>query len=194
MRLLLVVTPASPWSLYQLAVWPGAIELNAQEVALQPVAQDERQANASRLAPRPPVAESPGEHEPTTGPVSLPIVPEPPQRQPAREGTDQERAATASNASASTSLTRLSLNQWLACLWFVGLLVFTAHLLWAFITLRHKLSRCQPIQDEATLRSLEAVRQKLGLKRRIELLVTAEPISPCVVVLGGHGWLCRSSR
>ncbi len=178
-RMLLIVAPASSWSLYQLAYWPGPEALAAPQVALQTTAQAGRPTADPQLTGR--AADVSDESDLARGPWTPAVETAPPELLPSSDKLHRDRATVAAPARGWLAIASLTLNQWLAVVWFAGVLMLSGRLLWTYLLLRRKLARCQPVQDEATLVSLESVRQLLGLRRRVELLVTAEPISPCVV-------------
>jgi beta-lactamase regulating signal transducer with metallopeptidase domain len=177
-RMLLIVAPVSSWSLYQFARWDSG-QAAAHIARLQPTAADEPADVEIPLvkdaAPYPPAADddlaggNPSSAVEKTITAPSPAIDEP------------QRAPAIASATETPATATLTLGQWLAIVWFLGMLVFGGRLLWAYFALRRKLARCEPVQDEAILRALASTQQKLGIRRHVGLLVTAEPISPCVV-------------
>jgi|GEM_PF-1418997 len=177
-RLLLIAAPASSWSLYQFAEWPSPAE--QLHPAEETVTLAETDAPGDLERPLIPEMNHPAAAAESREPVSSALVPLAVSRQPIEEPTDNNQRS-AQPTTASVWFPSFSLRQVLAIAWLVGAAGLFGQLIWAYTVLQKKLARCQPVQDEAIQESLRAVRKKLGFKRQVELLVTAEPISPCVV-------------
>jgi beta-lactamase regulating signal transducer with metallopeptidase domain len=65
--------------------------------------------------------------------------------------------------------------------WIAGCLACVVRLLWAALALRRRLRVCRPVTDAAVLNLLETTSRDFRLRRSPALLVTPEPISPCLV-------------
>jgi len=175
-RLLFIATPASPWSVFNLARWnpvPSA----------RPLA--ERPANAS-FTPVPYTADSPtGQHDtnvelprsadaapdstlaPMSAPADLPAV---------SSGTAQESIPSIKVLFDAVWNTRI-----LSSIWLAGCSLLGLRLLATALVLRRRLSGCRAVTDTAILNLLETARRQIGLKRTPALLVTPECVSPCIV-------------
>jgi beta-lactamase regulating signal transducer with metallopeptidase domain len=176
-RMLLLVAPVSSWSLYRFARWDFG-QAETQVTNLRPAATDELAAIETPPATIPVASPPKGHDKLADGNPALASQTTPLPSQTNAETQPQRTLPATSETPATAMLTHA---QWLAIGWFLGTLVFGGRLLWAYFALRRKLARCQPVQDEALLRTLESTQRTLGIRRRIDLLVTAEPISPCVV-------------
>jgi beta-lactamase regulating signal transducer with metallopeptidase domain/5-hydroxyisourate hydrolase-like protein (transthyretin family) len=175
-RLLLVATPASPWSVFNLAPW------NPQAGA-RPTAQ--RAADAA-LPPAPHRADSTTARDKPSGESPRAAAPAP-ESLPARVTILAEspsvapRAAVESAPSPAGRLDAVFLTRALSATWLAGCLLLGVRLLTTALVLRRRLSACRPVTDAALLELLESSRRRIGLQRTPALLVSPECLSPCVV-------------
>jgi beta-lactamase regulating signal transducer with metallopeptidase domain/5-hydroxyisourate hydrolase-like protein (transthyretin family) len=175
-RLLVVATPTSPWSLFNLARWNP-------EAGAPPTAP--RHAEATL----PPV---PHRSDGTAGPYDATM------ESPRAAGGDAAPALTQAPAPAETPSNSCAtaneltppdeglfdavfLTRLLSSLWLAGCLLLGLKLLATALVLRRRLSACRPVTDAAILQLLESCRRRLGLQRTPALLVTPECLSPCIV-------------
>jgi beta-lactamase regulating signal transducer with metallopeptidase domain len=175
-RLLFVATPASPWSVFNLARWnPGAHSL--------PIARHEADATSTPL-PHKLDAAAGADGSNVGSPRVADAAPEfpaarvgtPPEMPSAPSGIAMESTPTIKGRNDAVSVTRVLSSIWLAGSLLVALkLLATAHLL------RRRLSACRPVMDAALLDLLDACRRRIGLERTPALLVTPEFLSPCIV-------------
>jgi beta-lactamase regulating signal transducer with metallopeptidase domain len=181
-RFLLLLAPASPWSLFHLAQWP-TVAMTPPTASIGPLAPTDQPSPVVAVAPcsSPAISSSPA-----SGSVLPPASSQPPV--PAAESAHQalEHDAVGPNSNALQRLQPagqrgFSIGDWLALTWLSGCVFFAGRLLIAFFSLRRQFARCQPVRDGTILGLLESVRRDLGLRRPVGLFVTADPISPCVV-------------
>ncbi len=183
----LLWTPGSPWSLFRLAPWQDGAGQTAIAVIDLPM-----------VAPVPrPIERRSGEAAPSTPPASMPLVPaarspviSPPSDASMAEVTAESPSLSFAVPGTRTAGTesqrpvvsaRRSLGEWLAGAWLVGCVLCGGYVLLSLISLRRQIKRCRPVRDGAVLDLLESARHDVGLWRGAKLLVTADPISPCVV-------------
>ncbi len=180
LRFLFVVTPGSPWSVFNLVQtesrpertevfapaprW-GEIGGTLTEIGTQPTAfshqrSDNQQPELTGKPQRADIADS--EPEPILSGAPT-VSSEPPLHTP------------------SSAERRFSMGQLLICCWVVGCLLCIVRLLAAALALRRRLRVCRPVTDATVLDLLETTRRDLGLRRTPILFVTPEPISPCLV-------------
>lgn len=179
-RLLLVVTPVSPWSVFNLT--PGnarpfvrQFAKSDSEVQHSPNARTLDSVDGQANRPRETGWEAPSAGSADT--VSL-------ARQPrAADVSPPVVSATIRHAdSISSSAARGPLPiQIFSAIWLAGCLVFGLRLLSAALLLRRCLSACRPVKDAVLLNLLETARLRLGINRAPALFVTPEAISPCIV-------------
>ncbi|HZL90482.1 MAG TPA: M56 family metallopeptidase, partial [Pirellulaceae bacterium] len=175
-RLLLVTTPVSPWSLFNLVRWNP--EASAQRIA-------QHRADAT-FTPVPRGSEA------TTGAYETKVAPSraagsAPESSMAQAGAPPEMPAISSGTAMGTTRSSILLfdaaliTRILSSIWLAGCLLLGLKLLATALVLRRRLSACRPVTDAAILELLETSRRKLGLKRTPALLVTPESLSPCIV-------------
>lgn len=178
-RLLLVTTPPSPWSAFNLV---GLIpEVSPQRVF--PLTASSARESVAGAADR--------QAEPLAGRTATTI------QSPRDVGATVHFAAPDNKARTSLSHIAdippraaaaldqqpgaLPLLRIVTSVYLAGCLLFGLQLLGAALVLRRRLSVCRPVTDAAALTVLEMSCQRIGLKRRPGLLVTPESISPCIV-------------
>lgn len=175
-RLLLVITPASPWSAFNLvsrrteagprpivAHQTGETSTPAPESPASTAIFHQTSEPSSRVADfRPERPQSPAMVPPQTAPTSpVSAIGSPP---PVEDLFD------------ASAITRI-----LSSVWLAGCAVLALKLLATAMTLRRRLSACRPVADTAVLDVLEACRRGFGLERAPALLVTPECLGPCIV-------------
>jgi beta-lactamase regulating signal transducer with metallopeptidase domain len=179
-RLLVVATPASPWSAFnavrlipQMRARPIALHEPGPKPAPHAKADDrDDQPGNGRLLTQTQLPRNvepvPRFRAPSTGApaVDLPV--------PAETGRDTVPAMGSS--SRVPTIARI-----LSSVWLAGSLFFGLHLLGAALVLRRRFSACRPVTDAAVLSELHSACQQIGLKRRPGLLVTPQLISPFIV-------------
>lgn len=180
-RLLVVATPVSPWSLFNLVPTQAEVHVPAA------------------LEPGSPAPFSPPSYEPAAAPVPA-VATEAP-------GTDLEalqrpefsintarttpgeanqpapssiESAVATAAPGIRFDVRLLL-QMLSAVWLIGCLALGLRLAAAALLLRRRLARCRPVSDPALLQMLQTACRRLGVRRVPALVVTPESLSPCLV-------------
>jgi beta-lactamase regulating signal transducer with metallopeptidase domain len=180
-RLLVVVTPVSPWSIFNLA--PG----NSQQIVRRDAKPDagvnqppdsqraehavDQQTNWQREpdleAPQVPNLDSESlARDAGAVNVSPPVAPKP--------------AYHAASGESFASLAPLAVRT-LTALWLAGCLVSGLRLLAASRILQRRLSACRAVQDGAVLKLLESARLQVGIVQTPALFVTPEAVSPCIV-------------
>lgn len=177
LRLLVIITPATSWSAFNLAAAHRAADV--QEMAFR----DDLQ-HAGRLIGDVP---QPGPKEEIARP--LPILLTPVLAAPAA-ASPVPAAAPAQIAAKQAVPPGWRLPAPWICfsfVWLAGCAVVSVRLAAAGAVLRQRLRACRAVKDVAVLEMLRALCGQLGLNRLPELLVTAEPISPCIV----GTWRCR---
>jgi len=183
-RFLVLVVPASPWSMFQVAAWPqwsDRVEMaDAAMPAAGPTSNHDLPPEPAATAPSKAIANEPNAPTPVGAePVRLAEPIAPVATAAASPALPSENTSSGDSVSLVGSLS-LSPGQWLAILWLIGFALACGHLLWACRALRRMIAHCQRAEDEAILSLLEAVRRDLGLRRPVQLLITPNPISPCV--------------
>jgi beta-lactamase regulating signal transducer with metallopeptidase domain len=178
-RLLVVATPASPFSAFNLARSHPQLE---KRVA----ATDENTVSSSRPLQDDPTngrAVGPQEIEPRSAQVAMgqPTIPARQIDAPPATSTGMIRNAAERTPLLDSIFANLSIRQVLSSLWLAGCLVVVFHLSGTAIVLRRRLAACRPVTDAAVLQLLETVRLRMGLKRAPALIVTPASISPSIV-------------
>src|SRR5262249_16726101 len=91
------------------------------------------------------------------------------------------RVATAAEATPPSRPRSDRIERLLPAVWLAGCLVFALRLLATAVALRRRLSACRAVTGAAVLELLTASCRSIGLKGVPRLLVTPEPVSPCIV-------------
>ncbi|TWT31546.1 M56 family metallopeptidase [Blastopirellula retiformator] len=170
LRLVCVVTPASPWSLFNLTRWETAEP--AQVVQQEPPRVVTVRAPVGQ-SPAPPIDEPP----PTEN-LADPASP----AKPSEAALSPFPVADSPAAPPQTSWFDFGdLVGWLSLIWLLGVVISVAQLALASWLLRRRLSACRPIEDSVLLARYDEICRQVGLRRLPQLLVTPEPLSPCVV-------------
>ncbi len=174
-RLLVVATPVSPWSLFNLvptqaevrvpaALEPGsaaplgpyssepAVATAAPATDLQPAQRIEFSNNAAGTTPNEANRAAPSPAEPL-----------------------------AVTATRSVRFDARLLMPILSAVWLIGCLALGLRLATAALLLRRRLAKCRPVTDPVLLKMLEATGRRLGVRRVPSLVVTPESLSPCLV-------------
>jgi bla regulator protein blaR1 len=175
-RLLVVATPVSPWSVFNLARWDsGADE--------RPIAWGETVAPVATIPPGPDATPSPGEldgESPRVGDsAAAPGVAR--VLAPTEALSPSPETVPVGTPPGEGRFDAVFLTRALSSLWLAGCLVLGLKLLVTALVLRRRLSACRPVTDASVRGLLEATRRRLGLKRTPALLVTPEGLSPCLV-------------
>ena len=178
-RLLLVVTPASPWSIFNFA--PGMPPASAWQTAGAESGMTRAPGpDAFQQAVRPM-----GQWRETD--LDEPLVATSSPAATVRETGVAAVAPPAASAAvdavppASSRESRgLLVARIVSLLWLAGCFVFGLKLLGAARVLQRRLAACRPVTDAAVLELLETARLRIGLRRAPTLLVTPESVSPCV--------------
>jgi beta-lactamase regulating signal transducer with metallopeptidase domain/5-hydroxyisourate hydrolase-like protein (transthyretin family) len=175
-RLLLVATPVSPWSLFNLVRWHS-------EASAWPIAQREVDAattpvphgSDSTAGPHETSLEQPGvaDSGPEPAPAQVSTSVETPTTS---SGSALERTSPGNSLFDAVLITRI-----LSSFWLAGCLLLGLKLLATALVLRRRLSACRTVTDAAVLETLESSRHRIGIKRAPALLVTPECLSPCIV-------------
>jgi len=178
-RLLLVTTPASPWSAFNL------VQFVQQVSALGGAPQRARQETAAEYrAPdrgaQPTIGRSRAELQPqrdvrVSASFVAPDLSAPPTPSHAAE------IAPTSVSSVDRQTRALPLNRALTAVYLAGCLLVGLQLLGAALVLRRRLSLCRAVTDPAVLTVLETACQQVKIRRLPALLVTPESMSPCIV-------------
>jgi beta-lactamase regulating signal transducer with metallopeptidase domain/5-hydroxyisourate hydrolase-like protein (transthyretin family) len=188
-RLLLVVTPVSPWSLFNLARWnPEGGQPVGRQVAETERATNSQQADSSWTGANRRSAEEieTRRNIPAKREVSPAMRKASPVTSIIAVGTAIESPRPCGgwfrfpNLMQSLSVPSLSV-QYLSILWLAGCLASGLQLSASAVALRRRLAVCRPVTDGAVLDLLDDLRQRIGLKRSPALLVTPESVSPCFV-------------
>lgn len=175
-RLLLVATPASPWSAFNLVRW------NPPSQA-QPIALRQTVANLAPVTPTSQATSGPHEINIESPPVSE-SAPEPSiaaESAPSHEQSLSTAAAVERTPTIASLPDATLLMRSLTACWLAGCLFLALKLLASMFILRRRLLACRPVTDEALLELLESACRRMGLKRTPALLVTPECVSPCIV-------------
>ncbi len=172
-RFLIVVTPVSPWSIFNLARWERAQSMqsadqcesvpNIGEIPMQMTKQQrlshESMDRAEPAAQMPTVVNN---SAPIFNPLATPLAAsEPTTRKPIWSALPWARI--------------------LSCVWLVGCVAFALRLTALAISLRRRLAAARIVSDADVLELFETVRQRFGVRKLPELLVSPEPISPFLV-------------
>jgi beta-lactamase regulating signal transducer with metallopeptidase domain len=175
-RLLFVVTPVSPFSVFNLVRWnPQAnarpIEEREADATFKPVPH----GSGSTTVPNQTNLESPrvADSAPQSSRMQVSAPPDTPS---ISSGTAMELTPSVKGLFDRVLIARI-----LSSFWLAGCLFFGLKLLATVVILRRRLSACRPVTDGALLNFLEASRRRIGLKRAPVLLVTPESQSPCIV-------------
>lgn len=178
MRLLLVATPGSPWSMFHLARWNS-------EATARPILPHDAEP---KLAPVPLWYESSSvpntrdeRPEASRAVESAPELSLTPPAVPARKPIAASHATTQSTTPVENRFYIRSITRILSSIWVAGCLLFGLRLLLMALVLRRRLSACRPVTDAAVLDVLETCRRRIGLKQTPALLVTPGCLSPCIV-------------
>ena len=175
-RLLVVATPVSPWSIFNLVRWnPKA---NARPIARReadPTFTPVPHRSDSTTGPYETNVESPrfADSAPASSTAQVSAPPEPPS---IASGTAMELTPSIKALFDAVVITRILSSSWLA-----GCLLLGLKLLATALILHRRLSACRPVTDAALLELLETSRCRIGLKRTPALLVTPECLSPSIV-------------
>lgn len=179
-RLLVVVTPGSSWSVFNVVSWPGdRPQAPATQAArIEPSRALVREAPLDRRTPV----------DQETEPVAA-FTPAAPVDEPQRSEATAPRAlpavpvAVAEDATAKRSdkTRRTSLPRALAAIWLAGSVLCVLRLLASAVVLRRRMAACREVHDASVLSLLEATCRQIGLARRPKLMVTPEAVSPCLV-------------
>jgi beta-lactamase regulating signal transducer with metallopeptidase domain/5-hydroxyisourate hydrolase-like protein (transthyretin family) len=175
-RLLVVATPGSPWSVFNLVRWDP-------QASARLIPQRTDDASFTQV---------PHRSDRTAGPyetsVELPRVgdaeaePVPAQASaPVEAPSHSFGTATALSPPGMGRFDAVFIARLLSSLWLAGCLLLGLKLLATALVLRRRLSACRPVTDAAVLELLELSRRRTGLKRTPALLVTPECLSPCIV-------------
>jgi beta-lactamase regulating signal transducer with metallopeptidase domain len=169
-RLLLVVTPGSAWSMFNLAPSNNAL-------AFPPACQEVEYARIDPIRPIP---------EPnlraTSSETELSFTAEKDQADKAIlsvSGTRNDRA----DSSQDGHVARFNLFSFsmLSIVWILGCVIATLDLLWTHVLLRRRLSVCRHVTDPVALRLLSICSRQFRLQRIPALLVSPSHRSPFVV-------------
>jgi len=171
-RLLVVATPVSPWSLFNLV--PSGTEMRVSSVS-------EREP-AGSVAPSLPGTAAP----PATDPEPLHRAEAQRDAAPAASSDQSESALSPLEAPAVVTPPNVRFDaallvRALSAIWLIGCLALGLRLAAAAFVLRRRLAACCPVTDPALLRMLETAGQRLGVRRIPALVVTPESLSPCLV-------------
>ncbi len=180
-RLLVVITPGSPWSVFNLTDF-GPGDLAASHLA-QPAGEDvlDGQPAATMTPDLPtPVAdvELRRESEPDSGRTV--VAPVAPMKKPSVAPSSVQKPQGETARKAPSKRQPFSVRRALILTWLVGCAVLIIRLLIASESLRRRLGACRPVADPAVLDMLETMRQEVGGGYTAQLLVTPETVSPYV--------------
>ena len=183
LRLVLVITPSTPWSAFNLFAEAPA-EFAANHETTEIIAS----ADWHGVSVRPDGNEgvdfqpTPKSNKPTPTESATPIV----HPEVVTSGIEEAFAEIASipeSAKGPGSLATAtgSVRSMLIVLWCAGCFVFGLRYVGAWFGLRRRLAACQPVTDAWALRLLENAMKRTGVRFvRPRLLVTSEPTSPHV--------------
>ena len=172
LRLLLVVTPASSWSVFNLVAGrPERAERQIAEHAPDSPIIDPRAA----LRIHPDIS---SDRLPNSKPAELPVA----AQQPSAAQTPASREL-AMEPPRSTFLPRSVIVNVrnLGWIWLIGCVIFGLRLLQSSFALRRRLAACRRVDDPRLLSLLNATQAKFRLRRTPILLVTPESVSPYIV-------------
>jgi len=179
LRLLVVTIPASPWSAFNLVVRvPELTErwMVSHETVLK-TAPDARVADRHAQ----PAADPDATVVPS--PRDVDLVARPPATAagaPAISSSSSTKVSPEPQPSMERPSRASTIVRILSMAWLAGCLLFALQLLGAALVLRRRLSACRPVTDASVLEVLEGVCRQLELRKRPDLLVTPESISPCI--------------
>jgi beta-lactamase regulating signal transducer with metallopeptidase domain len=165
-RLVVVDTPASPWSVFNLVAWNQEAKVASDPHGSESIFPQTTRPSGMEAEP----------------PLIVKSLPESPARQPSAISVSTEIVPSVGAAVTRPIGGGFHVDlvvRILSSLWLVGCLMFGLRLLATALVLRRHLSVCRPVTDVAVLQLLEAIRSQIGLKRTPALVVTPEPISPC---------------
>jgi S1-C subfamily serine protease/beta-lactamase regulating signal transducer with metallopeptidase domain len=175
-RLLLLATPGSPWSMFNLlcrnpessARSIAERQLDVSYAPVQPTSDSATGVYGTdlerlRISNSPPVSSAAQAIER----VAMPSV---------ASGTTTEVTPPAKGRFNAVLVTRI-----LSSFWLAGCLLLGLKLLTTAMVLRRRLSACRPVTDAILLELLETSRRRIGLTCAPALLVTPECVSPCIV-------------
>jgi beta-lactamase regulating signal transducer with metallopeptidase domain len=175
-RLLVVATPVSPWSVFNLVRWnPDAgVPPNAQREAgavFTPVSHrsDRADSRYETSVESPWVAGTEAEPAPAQAGA------------PAEAPSYSFATATAATPPGNGLSDAVFITRVLSSLWLAGCVLLGLKLLATGLVLQRRLSACRPVTDAAVLELLESCRRRTGLKRTPALLVSPECLGPCIV-------------
>lgn len=178
-RLLLVTTPAAPWS---------AFNLVAKEKLFTP-SRTEHAANLTPTSTPTEISQSrdtPAAAITTNEPVRLssPDVSKEPIAGTPRLPANSMDATPPRVVGKPAVVPTVSLRSVLLCLWLLGCVIVAFRYVVGWMRLRRRLSACQPVASENTLMLLERASARVRLRLlRPKFLVTSEPTSPYVTGL-----------
>jgi len=179
-RFLVVATPASSWSAFNL--FPGHLPAAASQATPHALAATTalEQQNVGPAFGRPGTPandDTAAAPNPAGPPAVVPVEP-----RVAHSADAASPAAAIKPVPASTArFDHLHLAPVLAACWLAGCLGFALRLLAIAFVLRRQLSACRPVTDLALLGLLERACRRIGLKYLPALVVTPAAISPCLV-------------
>jgi beta-lactamase regulating signal transducer with metallopeptidase domain/5-hydroxyisourate hydrolase-like protein (transthyretin family) len=174
-RLVFVATPVSPWSVFNL--FRGNLESIAPPIV-------QRDADAFAPAPQGPDAITGAKDINAESPQLASPEAEPPPaqaRSPAETTAGFSESAMAPTSASAARWDAVFVTRVLTSAWLAGCGVLGLRLLAMALVLRRRLSACRPVTDAAVLELLETCVHRLWLRRTPVLLVTPEPLSPCIV-------------
>jgi beta-lactamase regulating signal transducer with metallopeptidase domain len=178
-RLLIVVTPGSPWSVFNLAHY-GPAQTASSDLGTR--------CSEESMVPLPIVNVLPdmelSDAEPqrvAASDVEQPIVePVVPRMEPAVAAPSLLESASETAGPLSFPRRPFSVRRVLVLTWLVGFALLSVRLLVAALLVRRRLLACRAVADRAALEMLESLRRKMGAPRSARLLVTPEMVSPYV--------------
>ncbi|HUE12618.1 MAG TPA: M56 family metallopeptidase, partial [Planctomycetaceae bacterium] len=161
-RLVVVDTPASPWSVFNLVAWNQEAKVASDPHGSESIFPQTTRPSGMEAEP----------------PLIVKSLPESPARQPSAISVSTEIVPSVGAAVTRPIGGGFHVDlvvRILSSLWLVGCLMFGLRLLATALVLRRHLSVCRPVTDVAVLQLLEAIRSQIGLKRTPALVVTPEP-------------------
>ena len=181
-RLLLVATPGSPWSAFNLV--RVITEANARRLAvIETAPKVVPDASAAGRGAQPAAGQvrigiqPPRDAGSMAKPASS-VYPTQVTSSPAASTLSRERAPTTAQPHRVVPVARILSSVWLAGCLFSGLQLAGRGRL---VPAPKRLSACRVVTDAAVLAVLETACQQIGLRTRPALLVTPESISPCIL-------------
>jgi beta-lactamase regulating signal transducer with metallopeptidase domain len=172
LRLLLVIAPSSPWSVFNLvARRPERAERQiAEHVSDSPIVDP-------RAAPRV-LPDISSDSLPKTDPAELPIAAQQPSATQTSALHEPAMEPPRSSLLPWSAITNVRNLEWI---WLTGCLVLGLRLLQSSFALRRRLAACRRVDDRHVLSLLNATQAKFRLRRSPILLVTPESVSPYIV-------------